>query len=189
MARLIYSAITSLDLYVNDAAGNFDWAAPDAAVHAFVNDHERPIGTYLYGRRMYETMRVWEHMGLDADPTSEAAEVLDYAALWRATDKVVYSSTLDAASTARTRIERSFDADAVRAMKRTADRDLGIGGPGIAACALAAGLVDEIDLFLTPVVVGAGTPALPDGWAADLALVDAHRFANGVVYLQYRVEH
>jgi len=185
MARLIYSAITSLDGYVADEQGNFDWAAPDEAVHAHVNDLERPIGTYLYGRRMYEVMRVWETFGTapDADPVER-----DYAELWRATDKVVYSSTLPDVTTTRTRLERSFDPDAVRALKLAAGSDLGIGGPGIAARALAAGLVDRIHLYLNPVVVGGGTAALPDGVGPGLELVDVHRFDHGVVYLAYRVD-
>src|SRR6476620_9102408 len=185
MARLIYSAITSLDGYVADEQGNFDWAAPDEAVHAHVNDLERPIGTYLYGRRMYEVMRVWETLGTDGD---ESDIERDYATLWRAADKVVYSSTLPAVTTARTRLERSFDPVVVRALKDSAGSDLGIGGPGIAAHALAAGLVDDIRLYLNPVVVGGGTAALPDGVRAGLELVDEHRFDNGVVYLAYRVD-
>jgi dihydrofolate reductase len=185
MARLIYAAITSLDGYVADEQGNFDWAAPDEAVHAHVNDLERPIGTYLYGRRMYEVMRVWETLGTDGD---ESDIERDYAELWRAADKVVYSSTLPAVTTARTRLERSFDRDAVRDLKASAGSDLGIGGPGIAAHALAAGLVDDIHLYLNPVVVGGGTAALPDGVRAGLELVDEHRFDNGVVYLAYRVD-
>jgi dihydrofolate reductase len=185
VARLIYSAITSLDGYVADAEGNFDWAEPDLEVHAFVNDRERPLGTYLYGRRMYEVMQAWETLGADPDATDVTR---DFANLWLAADKVVYSTTLDATPTSRTRLERSFDADAVRAMKERADADLGIGGPGIAVHALRAGLVDEINLYLNPIVVGAGTSALPTGFATRLRLVDEHRFGNGVVYVQYRVE-
>jgi len=182
VARLLYSAITSLDGYVADADGNFDWAEPDLEVHAFVNDRERPIGTYLYGRRMYEVMQAWETLGDEP----EARDVTrDFATLWRAADKVVYSTTLGATPTSRTRLERSFDPDAVRAMKETAAADLGIGGPGIAAHALRAGLVDEISLYLNPIVVGAGTPALPDAFTARLRLVDERRFGNGVVYLRY----
>jgi dihydrofolate reductase len=185
MAHLVYAAITSLDGYVADEQGNFDWAAPDEAVHAHVNDLERELGTYLYGRRMYEVMRVWETFGTapDADPVER-----DYAELWRAADKVVYSTTLPEVTTTRTRLERSFEPDAVRALKDSADRDLGIGGPGIAAHALAAGLVDRVHLYLNPVVVGGGTAALPDGVRTGLELVDEHRFGNGVVYLAYRVD-
>jgi dihydrofolate reductase len=185
MARLIYAAITSLDGYVADEQGNFDWAAPDEAVHAHVNDLERPIGTYLYGRRMYEVMRVWETIGTHDDGSDPIER--DYAELWRAADKVVYSSTLRDVTTTRTRLERGFDPDAVRALKASAGRDLGIGGPGIAAHALAAGLVDDVRLYLNPVVVGGGTAALPDGVRTGLELVDEHRFDNGVVYLAYRV--
>jgi dihydrofolate reductase len=180
MGRLIYSAITSLDGYVADAEGNFDWSAPDAEVHAFVNDLERPIGTYLFGRRMYEVMAVWETMA-DPEPIMR-----DYADIWRAADKVVYSRTLDEPSSERTRIEREFAPEAVRAMKESARVDISIGGPGLAAQALGAGLVDEINLFLTPVVVGGGNRALPDDVHLRLELQDERRFANGTVYLSYR---
>jgi dihydrofolate reductase len=183
MAELIYSAIASLDGYVADEEGNFDWAEPDDEVHAFVNDLERPIGTYLYGRRMYEVMTYWEtaHTVPDQPPV-----ILDYAQIWQAADKVVYSTTLEEASTARTRIEREFDPDAVRRMKATAERDISIGGPTLAAQAIAAGLVDELHLFVAPVVVGGGTRSLPDGVRWDLDLADERRFRNGVVYLRYR---
>ena len=182
MARLIFSAIASLDGYTADEAGNFDWAAPDAELHAFVNDRERDVGTHLYGRRMYETMAVWETMDVSAEP-----EVMrDYAGIWRAADKVVYSRTLAAPSTPRTRIERAFDPEAVRRMKRTAGRDISVGGPGLAAHALREGIVDEIQLFLVPAVVGGGTRALPDGLRADLDLLDERRFAGGAVYLRYQ---
>ena len=182
MARLIYSAIASLDGYTADEAGNFDWAAPDAELHAFVNDLERDVGTHLYGRRMYETMAVWETMDVSAEP-----EVMrDYAGIWRAADKVVYSRTLAAPSTPRTRIERAFDPEAVRRMKRTAGRDISVGGPSLAAHALRAGIVDEIQLFLVPAVVGGGMRALPDGLRADLDLLDERRFAGGAVYLRYQ---
>jgi dihydrofolate reductase len=183
LGRLIYSAIASLDGYVTDAGGGFEWAAPGEEVHAFVNDLERPIGTYLYGRRMYETMAVWESFGMDA----ESAAVRDFATIWRAADKVVYSTTLAGVSTPRTRLERTFEPDAVRRLKQTADRDLSLGGPTIAAAAFAAGLIDECHLFLHPVSVGGGTPALPHGQRVQLALQDEHRFANGVVYLRHAV--
>jgi dihydrofolate reductase len=179
MARLLYSAITSLDGYIADADGVFEWAAPGEEVHAFVNDLERPIGTHLYGRRMYEVMRVWETMD---DP---APVMRDFAEIWRAADKIVYSTTLDAPTTARTRVERAFDPEAVRALKAGAGRDLSVGGAGLAAHALAAGLVDEVALFLNPIVVGGGTRALPDGVRLPLQLVDERRFAGGVVYLRY----
>jgi dihydrofolate reductase len=182
MAKLIYSAITSLDGYVADEEGNFDWAAPDEEVHAFVNDLERPIGTYLYGRRMYEVMASWEtaHTVADQPPSTR-----DYAAVWQAADKIVYSRTLPAVSSARTRIERDFDPEAVRRLKEAAGRDLSVGGPGLAAEALGAGLVDECHLFLTPVVVGGGTRSLPDHLRLELELLDERRFAGGVVHLHY----
>jgi dihydrofolate reductase len=183
MAKLIYSAITSLDGYVADEDGNFDWAAPDDDVHAFVNDLERPIGTYLYGRRMYETMVVWE----TADsPAFQTPLMQDFAAIWRAADKIVYSSTLSTVSSARTRIERTFDPQAIRALKATANRDITIGGPNLAAHAIGTGLVDEIDLLLNPIVVGGGNPSLPSNVRVALELLDERRFANGVVHLRYR---
>lgn len=172
---LAYSAITSLDGYVADADGRFDWSAPDEEVHAFVNDLERPTGTWLLGRRMYEVLAVWETID-DPEPVMR-----DFAQIWRAADKVVYSRTLAEPSTARTRIERKFDPEAVRRM----DGELSIGGPELAAHAIRAGLVDELRLFVSPVVVGGGTPALPDvRW--DLELVEERRFGNGVVYVRYR---
>jgi dihydrofolate reductase len=183
VGRLIYSAIASLDGYVNDAHGRFEWAAPDAEVHAFVNDLERDTGTYLYGRRMYETMAVWETM----DVTDEPAVMRDYAAIWRAAAKVVYSTTLAAVATPGTRLERAFDAGAVRALKDASDRELSVGGPTLAAAAFAAGLVDECHLLLHPVSVGGGTPALPPGQRVRLELADERRFASGVVYLRYDV--
>ena len=183
MGRLIYTAIASLDGYVADADGNFDWCAPDDEVHAFVNELQRTVGTELLGRRMYDVLAVWDSItGPD-----EAPVIRDFAELWRASDKVVYSRTLDAVSTARTRLERDFDADAVRALKEDADRDLSIGGPELAGEALRAGLIDEVHLLLSPVLVGGGTPALPDGLRLDLSLVDERRFGNGVVHLGYRV--
>jgi dihydrofolate reductase len=183
MAKLIYSAISSLDGYIEDEAGGFDWAVPDDEVHAFVNDLERSAGTYLYGRRMYETMVGWE-----TDPSLAAQSPLlrDFAASWQAADKVVYSTTLDAPSTARTRIERAFDADQVRQMKASASRDLSVGGPDLAAQAFRAGLVDECHLFLTPIIVGGGKPSLPDGVRLELELLEERRFAGGTVHLHYR---
>lgn len=186
MGRLIYSTIASLDGYVADEEGRFDWAAPDEEVHTFVNDWERPIGTYLFGRRMYEVMRVWESP--DMRSAEQSAPVRDYAQIWRSADKIVYSSTLESVSTRDTRLERTFDPDAVRRLKASAERDLTIGGPTLAAHALRAGLVDECHLFLTPVVVGGGTAALPDGLFLPLELLDERRFGSGVVYLRYRVE-
>ena len=183
MAKLIYSAIASLDGYVADENGNFDWAAPDEEVHAFVNDLERPIGTYLYGRRMYEVMKYWETAPTTGD---QAPVVRDYAELWQVADKVVYSKTLEEASSARTRIERDFDPEAVRELKASAARDITVGGPELAAQAIKAGLVDEVHLFLTPVVVGGGDPALPSGVRVNLELLDERRFGHGVVHLHYR---
>jgi dihydrofolate reductase len=181
MAKLIYSAITTLDGYVADEHGNFDWLAPDADVHAAVNDQERQIGTYLYGRRMYEVMAVWDMMD-----TAEEPEVMrDYAEIWRAAEKIVYSRTLQDVSSARTRIERQFDAEAVRAMKASAGSDISIGGPHLAGEAIRAGLVDELHLFVSPLVIGGGNRALPDGIRWELELTGEQRFANGVVHLQY----
>ena len=183
MAKLIYSAIASLDGYIEDEDGNFDWAAPDQEVHRFVNDLERRVGTYLYGRRMYETMAFWENPPNDEDLATFAQ---DYAEIWKAAEKVVYSKTLPAATTARTRIEREFDPEAVRQLKATAANDLGIGGAELAAQALAAGLVDEVQLFLVPVIVGGGKRALPEtGVRVDLELLDERRFGNGTAYLHY----
>jgi dihydrofolate reductase len=183
MARLIYSAISSLDGYVADEDGNFDWAAPDEEVHRFVNDLERPVGTHLYGRRMYEVMVAWEsaHIFADRQPIMQ-----DFAAIWQAADKVVYSRTLEAVSSARTRIEREFDPEAVRRMKASAGRDITVGGPDLAAQAIKAGLVDECHLFVTPIVVGGGKSSLPDHVRLTLELLDERRFGNGVVHLHYR---
>jgi len=181
MAKLIYSAIASLDGYVADADGKFDWAAPDEEVHAFVNDLERSVGTYLYGRRMYETMVAWETLDVADEPPS----VRDFAEIWRAAEKVVYSRTLATVSSARTRIERCFDAEAVRRMKAEAGRDLSVGGPTLAAEAIGAGLVDEIQLLVAPVVVGGGLRALPDRVHLELELLDERRFRSGVVHLHY----
>jgi dihydrofolate reductase len=182
VARLIYTAITSLDGYVNDTDGNFDWAEPSHEVHAFVNDLERPIGTYLYGRRLYEVMVAWETMDLAGQPVV----MQDYAQLWQAAEKIVYSKTLQATTSARTRIERAFDPDAVRQMKARSARDINVGGPTLAASAINAGLVDEYHLFVTPVVVGGGTRSLPDNVRVKLELLDERRFGNGVVHLHYR---
>jgi dihydrofolate reductase len=182
MANLNYTAITSLDGYVADADGNFDWAEPDEEVHAFVNDLERPIGTYLLGRRLYEVMVFWETV---LDGPDQPPIMRDYAELWQAAEKVVYSTTLEAVSSARTRLERDFDADAVRSMKARADRDISVGGPGLAAHAITAGLVDDYRQFVTPVVVGGGTHWLPDNVRVNLELRDERRFGNGVVYLSY----
>ena len=184
MGKLRYTAITSLDGYVADAQGSFAWAAPDEAVHTFVNDLERDVGTYLYGRRMYEVMAYWETAPTDDDAPGFFS---DYARIWQGADKIVYSTTAGEPVTARTKIEGSFDADAVRAMKEESDRDLSIGGPGLAASALRAGLVDEIRRFVVPAIVGGGTAFLPGDLRLDLELLDDHRFPNGVIYLAYRV--
>jgi dihydrofolate reductase len=180
MAELIYSAIASLDGFVADPEGTFDWAEPDDEVHAFVNDLERGVGTYLYGRRLYEVMVAWETIDDDR------AVLRDYAEVWRSSEKVVYSTTLERASSSRTRIERSFDQAAIRAMKASAERDIGIGGPHLAAQAIRAGLVDECHLFLAPIVVGGGTPAFPDGVRWELELREERRFGSGTIFLRYR---
>jgi dihydrofolate reductase len=185
MAALIYSAICSLDGYVADREGAFDWSMPDAEVHAFVNDQERAVGTAIYGRKMYDVLKVWQDdgwMGEEPDPIMR-----DYAEIWRATDKVVVSSTLTAPATPRTRIVSSFDPEAIRALVRDAGTDVSIGGPTIAGEALRAGLVDEVRLFLSPVAVGGGLRALPDDLRLDLSLLDERRFGNGVVHVRYAV--
>jgi dihydrofolate reductase len=178
---LIYVAIASLDGYVEDKQGKFDWAAPDEEVHAFVNDLVRPVGTYLYGRRMYETMVYWE---TDDD---QAAVPRDFAEIWRAAEKVVYSRTLQTVSSERTRIEREFDAAAIRRLKENSRSDITIGGAELASQAIARGLVDACHLFLGPVLVGGGKRALPPGVHAELELLAERRFRNGVVYLHYRL--
>jgi dihydrofolate reductase len=184
MARLIFSAITSLDGYVADQHGSFDWAVPDDEVHAFVNDLERPVGTYLYGRRMYEVMVAWETAHTLADlPAAER----EYVGIWQAADKIVYSTTLETVSSARTRLERDFDPDAVRQLKAATGRDLSVSGPDLAAQAIKAGLVDEIHLFAAPIVVGGGTRFLPGEARVSLSLLAERRFGNGMVYLAYRV--
>ncbi len=184
MGKLVYAAIASLDGYTNDASGGFDWAAPDEEVHQFVNDLERSVGTYLYGRRMYDVMRYWQTA--DSQPDLSSVEQ-DYTAVWQAADKVVYSRTLAEATTPRTRVEPVFDPEQVRRLVGAADHDVSIGGATLAGEALAAGLVDEVHLFLNPVVVGGGTRALPDGVRLDLELLAEHRFEGGVVHLQHRV--
>jgi dihydrofolate reductase len=184
LAKLIYSTITSLDGYVADRDGNFDWAAPNEEVHAFVNDLERRVGAYLYGRRMYEVMRYWETAYAVTDRPSVGQ---DFAQIWRAADKVVYSRTLETVSSARTRIERDFDPEAVRQMKAQAERDISVGGPDLAAQALRTGLVDECHLFVTPVVVGGGKRSLPRNVRLELELLDDRRFEGGVVHLHYGI--
>jgi dihydrofolate reductase len=182
MAKLIYSAIASLDGYIEDEDGKFDWAAPDEEVHAFVNELERPLGTYLLGRRMYETMVYWE------DPPDLARQppvIQEYAEIWRSADKIVYSRSLDSASSAKTRIEREFEPEAIRKMKASSDADISVGGPALAAQAIEAALVDEYQLFLVPVVVGGGKRSLPSGVRTNLELLEERRFRNGTVYLRY----
>lgn len=181
MGSLVYVALTSLDGFIEDEQGRFDWAMPDAEVHGFVNDLEASTSTSLYGRRMYETMRVWE------DVTEGEPEEVGYAEVWRGLDKVVYSTTLDAVTTSRTTLERSFEPDAVRALVAAADGNVSVSGPALAGHAFRAGLVDEVHLFVSPVVVGGGKPGLPTGVRLDLELVAERRFGNGVVHLHHRV--
>jgi dihydrofolate reductase len=183
MAKLIYSAITSLDGYIADEDGKFDWAAPDEEVHSFVNDLERPVGTYLYGRRMYQTMLYWEtaHTVRGQPPS-----VREFTGIWQAADKIVFSKTLESVSSARTRIEPTFDPDMVGQLKSATKHDMTVGGADLAGQAIKAGLVDELQLFLVPIIVGGGKRALPNGARADLELLDMQRFASGAVYLRYR---
>ena len=183
MAKLVYMAIASLDGYIEDEDGKFDWAVPDEEVHTFINDLERPVGTHLLGRRMYDVLDSWETIALAGQPAS----IRDFAAIWRAADKIVYSKTLEQVSSARTRIERNFDPEAVRELKAAAARDLSVGGPALAARAFEAGLVDEVQLFLSPIVVGNGKRALPADVRVQLDLLDDRRVGNGVVHLHYRV--
>ena len=184
MGKLIYAPIASLDGYVADAEGHFGWAAPDEEVHLFVNDLQRDLSTHLYGRRMYEVLQVWETMGEQPDQTEA---VYDFAQVWKAADKIVYSRTLDQVSTSRTRLERDFAPEAIRALKEQTEGDLSIGGPHLAAQAFRAGLVDELQVFATPVLVGGGNAALPDGLRIDLELLDLRRFVNGTTYQRYAV--
>lgn len=183
MAKLIYASNMSLDGYTEDETGAFDWAAPDDEVFAFITGLMRSAGTYLYGRRMYDTMAVWE---TDAALATGSDLMADFANAWQAADKVVYSSTLAAVSTAKTRLERHFDAGTVNDLKAAADDDLLVGGPNLAAEAFRAGLVDECQLFVWPVVLGGRNPALSTERRADLELLDERRFGNGVVHLRYR---
>jgi dihydrofolate reductase len=183
MARLIYSAIASADGYVEDAAGRFDWAAPDEELHRFVNDLERPVGTYLYGRRMYQTMLYWETA---RTVPGQPSFVREFTGIWQAADKIVFSKTLQSVPSARTRIERDFDPGMVRQLKSATEHDMTVGGADLAGQAIKAGLVDELQLFLAPIVVGGGKRALPNGVCTDLELLDTQRFASGAVYLRYR---
>lgn len=185
MAQLIYSAISSLDGYIEDRDGNFDWAMPDEEVHRFINNLERNAGTYLYGRRMYEIMTVWE---TDPNLAADSPLTQDFAQVWQAAEKIVYSKTLTAASTRKTRIERNFDPEAIRQLKKTAQHDIAIGGPELAAHAFRSGLIDECHLFLAPIVVGGGKPALLDDVRLELELLEERRFDNGMVFLRYRTK-
>jgi dihydrofolate reductase len=184
VAKLIYAPIGSLDGYIEDEDGRFGWAMPDDEVYSFVNDLIRPIGTYLYGRRMYETMVFWETANTQADQPTVTRE---FAGIWQAAEKVAYSRTLQTVSSARTRIERQFEADAIRQLKRSAEADIAIGGAELAGQAIGAGLVDECHLFLCPFLIGAGKRALPYNVRAQLELLDERRFRNSVVHLHYRV--
>ncbi len=181
MGELIYSAIASLDGYVADVEGKFDWGEPDEEVHSFINELQRDVGTYLYGRRLYEVMSAWEDLTTDDQPP----HVRDFANIWRGADKVVYSKTLDDVTTTRTRIERSFESEAVRKLKASAEHDVTVGGPELAAQAFMAGLVDECRVFLAPVVLGGGKQFLPDNFGIQLELMDECRFESGIVYLRY----
>ena len=186
MARLIYSAISSLDGYIEDKDGNFDWAMPNEEAHRFINDLERTAGTYLYGRRMYETMTVWE---TDPDLAADSPLTQDFAEIWQAADKIVYSTTLAAASTRKTRIERNFDPEALRQLKKTAQHDIAIGGAELAGHAFRAGLIDEYHLFVAPIIVGGGKLSLPKDIRLELELLEQRRFGNGMAFLHYRVRH
>jgi dihydrofolate reductase len=183
MARLIYSVMMSLDGYIEGPDGKFDWAVPDEEVHRFINDLERAAGTYLYGRRMYETMMGWE---TNPSFAAESPSMRDFAEIWQAADKIVYSRTLEAVSTAKTRIDRDFNPEAVRQLKATTRQDILIGGPNLATHAFRARLVDECHLFLAPIAVGGGKRSLPDNVHVELELVEEHRFGNGMVFLGYR---
>ena len=185
MAKLIYSAFTSLDGYVADETGNFDWAELDEEVHAFINSRERQIGTYLFGRKMYEAMAVWERP--DVIPHLPAA-ALEFAPIWQVAEKIVYSRTLQTVSTAKTRLERKFEADVVRELKAGATREVAVGGLALAAHAIRAGLVDEYHLFIAPVIVGSGNPYLPGKVPVKLELLDERRFDNGMVHVRYRAK-
>ena len=181
LGKLIYSALASLDGYVADNDGKWGWAEPDEEVHAFVNELARPVGTYLYGRGMYEVMIAWETWDIEGEP----AVIQDFAEIWRAADKIVFSRTLDSVSSARTRLEREFDPEAVRRLKEKAGHDLAVAGPDLAGQAIEAGLVDEYHLFLAPVIVGGGKQMLPDNLRVDLELRDERRFDSGFVFLGY----
>ena len=185
MAHLIYSAISSLDGYIEDADGNFDWAMPDEEVHRFINNLERAAGTHLYGRRMYETMMVWE---TDPNLAAESPLMRDFAEIWQAANKIVYSKTLETVSTRRTQLERALDPGAIRHLKEAVEDDILIGGPELAAHTFQSGLIDECHLFLTPILVGGGKQSLPDNIRLELELLEERRFSNGTVFLRYRTK-
>lgn len=185
MANLIFSTIASLDGYIADEQGNFDWGMPDEEVHTFINDLQRSIGTYLYGRGLYEVMAEWETMDTLED---QPRVIYDFAEIWQSADKIVYSRTLEKVSSSRTRIEREFDPQVVQALKSSADQDILVGGPNLAAHAFKAGLVDECHLFLAPITIGGGKRALPNNYRVGLELMEERRFGNGMVYLRYRTE-
>lgn len=186
MAHLIYSAISSLDGYIEDKEGKFDWAAPDDEVHRFINNLQRSVGTYLFGRRMYETMMVWE---TDPNLAADSPIMRDYAEMWQTANKIVYSRTLAAVLTRRTQLERNFDPQAIRQLKESTEQDISIGGPGLAVSAFRAGLVDELLLFLTPIIIGGGKPSLPDDVRLELELLEERRFGSGVIFIRYRTMH
>ena len=186
MAQLIYSAISSLDGYIEDADGNFDWAMPDEEVHTFINNLERSAGTYLYGRRMYEAMTVWE---TDPNVATDSPLTQDFAQIWQAANKIVYSRTLAAASTRNTQLERNFNPEAIRQLKKTVQHDIAIGGPELASQAFQSELIDECHLFITPIIVGGGKQSLPDDVKLELELLEERRFDNGMVFLRYRASH
>ncbi len=183
MARLIYSAIVSADGYVEDAAGSIDWGTPGEDLFCFINDLERPVGTYLYGRRMYEAMLYWETARTAG---GQPSFVREFTGIWQAAEKIVFSKTLASVPSARTRLERDFDPAMIRQLKSAAGHDMTVGGADLAGQAIKAALVDELRLFLVPVIVGGGKPALPSGLRSDLELLDTRRFASGAVYLRYR---
>jgi dihydrofolate reductase len=194
MALLTYTGIQSLDGFIADANGNFDWSTPDLDVHRFVNKLERPIGTYLYGRRLYDVMAAWEEIGTPNDPTASDGDadpfieaMAEYGEIWRAAEKIVFSTTLSEPRTARTRVEREFSEEEIRALAESRNAEIAIGGADLAAQVLNAGLVDELRLFVSPVLVGNGTRFLPPDLRLDLELTDERRFANGVVFLRYKI--
>jgi dihydrofolate reductase len=182
MVDLVYTANVSVDGYTEDRDGRLDWSTPDEEVFSFIRELERPAGTYLYGRRMYEAMVYWE------SAVPDERYVREFAEMWRQADKVVFSRSLGSIASARTRLEHDFEPEAVRRLKAAADRRITIGGANLAGQALAAGLVDELRLLTVPVVLGGGKPCLPTGVSLPLHLLESRRFANGVVYLRYRLD-